>query len=440
MSVIDSVTFALKRLTKSENTRLSISVALISLVILSAAAFYYTSLQPHTLQEERTLLSYRQQGAFDYTAYLKPNTVYNGVTELGPLDSYFAALVESVTMAYSYEFTLYNAAGTPIALPADALTEYEVAAILGEGDFWEREYLLTLRQPTTSGTDLDIQFQIPIQAYQAEAETVRSEVNTPGRDLQLRVEVRIWPLVSTEAGDITTPFVHELLLRWTETELVVEGARSLSEIGSLTESISVVDPQRIFYQRLAMGGMVTSLLLMLSWFGVSFWASRTPFTPEQMYLEIQRRYGEVIVEALALPAPGPHQMVIPLRTFEDIGRTAHELMRPIIVVVEPTGRRYTVVDGIDNVRYEYWLGNGVPAPDSPEGGRTIESDEWGPVFTQHRNGKSAYGGAFAGSRQTYPGERKNGTQHVPVGVAGSTAAKPGSPISDANKTDARQEK
>ena len=71
-----------------------------------------------------------------------------------------------------------------------------------------------------------------------------------------------------------------------------------------------------------------------------------------MTSELHRRYGDVIVEAVSLPASAPHQIVVRLRSLEDIGRTAHELMKPIILVYHEGERCYVVIDGADNVRYE----------------------------------------------------------------------------------------
>ncbi|MEZ4836160.1 MAG: hypothetical protein R2873_29895 [Caldilineaceae bacterium] len=201
---MNSIGLLLKRLARSETASLTIWVILISLAAVSAAALYYAWRLPETLTQEETRLIYTQRGVFDYTAYLKPNTVYGGATELGPRPSYFAVLVESLQITYDFELTLMDPAGDPSLRPMRAL-EYEVVAILREGDLWTRELIL-IPLRSVMDTSAHLEFQLPIQAYRAEAEAIRAEVSTPGRNVEVEVQVRFWPTVSTDVGLIQPTF------------------------------------------------------------------------------------------------------------------------------------------------------------------------------------------------------------------------------------------
>ncbi len=333
---------------------MSIWFVLLCLAIVAAAGLYYSWRLPETLVQEETELIYTQRGAFDYTAYLKPNTVYGGVTQLGPRTSFFSVLVESMQMTYDYDITLRSPTGEALPIPEESVAEYEVVAILREGDLWSQEQILVPHRPVDD-TSLSLSFALPIQAYLAEAEVVRDEVNTPGRDLEVEVQVRIWPTISTGVGDIRPDFVHGFSFRWQDAELVTSGSPVKEESGTLGKSVNVPHPQRSLYSQVATTGLAIAVVLLLIWGGVSQWAVRSPLSSQQMASELQRRYGDVIVQALTLPMPTPHQTIVQLRSLEDIGRTAHELMKPIILVEQGNERHYVVIDGADNVRYEVRL-------------------------------------------------------------------------------------
>ena len=339
---------------------MSIWFVLLCVAIVAAAGLYYSWQLPETLVQEETQLIYTQRGAFDYTAYLKPNTVYGGVTQLGPRTSFFSVLVESMQMTYDYDITLRSPTGETVPIPEDSVAEYEVVAILREGDLWSQEQILVPHRPVDD-TSLSLSFALPIQAYLAEAEVVRSEVNTPGRDLEVEVQVRIWPTISTDAGTIHPNFAHGFTFRWQDAELVASGPPVQEESDTLGTSVTVPNSQRSLYSEVATIGLAVAAMLLLIWGGVSQWAVRSPLSPQQMASELHRRYGDVIVQALTLPMPTPHQTVVQLRSLEDIGRTAHELMKPIILVQQANERHYVVIDGADNVRYEVKL----PAQSTP---------------------------------------------------------------------------
>jgi hypothetical protein len=348
---MNSIGLLFKRLARSETANLSIWVTLISLAAVAAAALYYAWRLPETLMQDETRLIYTQRGAFDYTAYLKPNTVYGGLTELDPRPSYFAVLVESLQMTYDFNLSLQDPSGTALPVPAESMLEYEVVAILSEGELWSQEQILVPLRSMT-GAEVQLDFQLPIQAYQAEAEAIRSEVNTPGRDVEVEVQVRIWPTVPTAAGLVQPDYVHGFSFRWQDSELVVGGSPVHEETATLGESIVIPYPQRALISEVSTVALGVSIVFLVLWAGVSLWAVRSPFSVQQMTSELHRRYGDVIVEAFSLPASAPHQIVVHLRSLEDIGRTAHELMKPIILVHHEGERCYVVIDGADNVRYE----------------------------------------------------------------------------------------
>ncbi|MBI1297637.1 hypothetical protein GC175_22080 [bacterium] len=326
-------------------------MTLISLAAVAAAALYYAWRLPETLMQDETQLIYTQRGTFDYTVYLKPNTVYGGLTELEPRTSYFAVLVESFQMTYDFELSLQDPVGNALPVPAESMVEYEVVAILREGDLWSREQILVPLR-SMMGAELDLSFQLPIQAYQAEAEAIRAEVNTPGREVEVEVQVRIWPTVRTSAGLVQPDYVHGFSFRWQSSELVVGGSPIHEETATLGESVVIPYPQRALITEISTAALGVLSVLLFVWAAVSLWAVRSPFSVQQLTSELHRRYGDVIVEAVSLPASAPHQIVVHLRSLEDIGRTAHELMKPIILVQHEGERCYVVIDGADNVRYE----------------------------------------------------------------------------------------
>ncbi|MEZ4639997.1 MAG: DUF5305 family protein [Caldilineaceae bacterium] len=134
--------------------------------------------------------------------------------------------------------------------------------------------------------------------------------------------------------------------------MVVGGAPVSEESDTLGRDVEIPHPQRTLITDVATASLGVSIILVLIWAVASQWAVRSPFSIQQLTSELHRRYGDVIVEAVSLPDSAPHQIVVHLRSLDDIGRTAHELMKPIILVMNGDERHYVVIDGADNVRYE----------------------------------------------------------------------------------------
>jgi len=96
-----------KRIRMKKNIRLLV-IGLIGLLILFSTASAYSAYQKQeTTTETIPVLSYSQNGRFDYGAYLKPNTIYPDTEYLRPGQGiYFKNIIENITSSFTYTFTI----------------------------------------------------------------------------------------------------------------------------------------------------------------------------------------------------------------------------------------------------------------------------------------------------------------------------------------------
>ncbi|HLF05205.1 MAG TPA: hypothetical protein VI855_08320, partial [Dehalococcoidia bacterium] len=148
----------------------------VALALLAVLPGYFTLrafLTPATQVVQAPAWGWAHRGEWDYTVFMKPNTVY-GTQELGPGLTYFDALVEGMEARFSYTFTTDT--------PARIEGWYEVYADLAVGELPAQRFLLVSRTPFLQEPD-------GTAVYQGAASSAPTALPLPGQGAIARIAV-----------------------------------------------------------------------------------------------------------------------------------------------------------------------------------------------------------------------------------------------------------
>ena len=97
-----------KRIKLSKNIRLAGLMILLLVLIFSLVSANAAYQKQEITQKPIVILTYSQTGSYDYTVYLKNNTVYEGKEYLKPYDNLkiFKNLVDSIQARFTYIYNL----------------------------------------------------------------------------------------------------------------------------------------------------------------------------------------------------------------------------------------------------------------------------------------------------------------------------------------------
>jgi hypothetical protein len=191
-------------------------------------------------------------------------------------------------------------------------------------------------------------------------ESIRAEASGIGNNVELNIEARVFPALATTYGTISEPFVHTMTLGMNGDMLAVTGEAEKSQPGSLSGMTTTARPGIDSARSLALPAFGVTLLLAVGWFLFSRRAGQTPRGGNELLADAQRLTKGTVVLARALPPVANEEGVLHMDSLEDLARVAHELMRPVIATEDGEGYRFSVIEGANQLRYEYRF---HPVPD-----------------------------------------------------------------------------
>ena len=339
----------------AQRVRLGIVAALVLLLLPLGYVTYVAYQTPDFFVREVPVWGWVHWGEWDYTVFVKPNSVYES-RELGPGLTYYENLVEGIEARFSYNLVTDAAARIE--------GSYEVWEELKVRDDMSERKLLISRVPfvVEQGAAYAVDFTLPVDraAYrnriaQVASETGISSGGSPAVTFTAYVESSV-----TNGADSTRK-VRKVMeptliipLNGGET-FTITGDRSLNENGVIRRDETVLRPNvrvRRLYSVIAMG--VAAILP-----GVFFLATANrPPQDDAATREanrLRRKHRKLI--AHASPEEGselPGEQRLPLAAMQDLVRVSGELLKPIVYAAPRATRAehvFFVIDGA--TRYEY---------------------------------------------------------------------------------------
>ena len=337
--------------------KLTILLSLFALLSLFSILTLYSTHQLSTEQEIITpLYTYEEVGTYDYTANLKPNTIYDNRATLKPGQGIlYKQITESIDTFFNYTFQGDR--------PANITITYSIDVSL-ESPHW-RKSIYTIPEKTRNYTGTTAQFStnftFNVDSIEALKETLEVETRTGVPDYNVTIRPEILTTAKTEVDNQTltitlTPFIPTLAYTFrydhistSSLEHTRPGARTH------TESIYLA---WVMNQRYASYGFSVASFAGLAVTSWVFTKTRPrALKPAKPIEEIISPFREVIAESAGEPSYKGQTAIITMKSLEDLVKVADWLGKPVLSYQKPKSsksakstRVFYVLDG--TTRYE----------------------------------------------------------------------------------------
>ena len=297
---------------------------------------------PDTIEEKVSIASYEQKSHFNYVVILKPNSLYDTST-LGPGKTYFTKIVDRIDTLFLYEFR----SDQPVGISGD----YEVTAIV-RTELWEKNFTVVPKKEF-SGTSFNVSLPLTLTPYNEVVSSVGNEIGVQAKEPKLELLYKINTIAIADDNQVKETLTTTVIIPLQKNSFEIGGDLSGSKPGSIMKTEQVL--QENVVKKRIYSSVVTVLILLI----FLLVRSRT----ENIHLEIdkiegrvaniQKKYGDWIVDAEVLPKSDKEQIFIPLNSIEDLIKVAEELGRPVIHVRRGGNHQYYILDG--QTCYEYTI-------------------------------------------------------------------------------------
>lgn len=339
-----------KRVQIKGHVRLGIIVVLALLVLVPAGLAYRAFQDPTTKVYRVPVWGWVHWGEWDYSVFLKPNTIH-GAGELGPGLVYYENLVEGVEARFSYNFTTDT--------PARIEGWYQVTADLVSGELLRERTLIVPRTPfdARDGSSVNVAFTVPIDrdAHRARVAEIAEETGLQaGEDPTVTYTAHVETEAFTETGNVRQVLEPTLVVPLTGATFTLGGDRSPMRNGVVRRDekrpVLGVNSRRR-YMLVATG--ISAIVAPLFALGTVAGTRRDdPLAREAR--RIRRKYRKRISEASPGASDLPGREVVPVASMEDLVRVSEELLKPIIYCGPADQGEQHVFYAVDGAtRYQY---------------------------------------------------------------------------------------
>jgi hypothetical protein len=316
--------------------------------LLLAGSFYYlfsVFREPSVVTKELPAYSFRHHGNLDYKVQIKPNSVF-AVQTMGPGESYYTNLVQSIDARCSYSYTAEQA--------ADLSAVYSVVAVVKNPDVWTKEFILV--PPATvqaEGREISFvrDFSFNLDDFEAFLDEANTQLGVFAENPEVAVEARVKVTAETADGRSGAELTPSMVIPLGVSKFEIGGKLSPEKSGSLNKPTQVPNPGLSGRKIRAIS--FTGALLLLGIAFTLFTVSKEPVSAGVVDL-FWKKYGERMVKAGADFTVPEDLILIPLHSVEDLTRVADEAGKPIIYQEAGLARGVPacyVIDGLTAYMY-----------------------------------------------------------------------------------------
>jgi len=318
---------------------------------------YYTHQLPNPEESVTPLYSYGHHGTFNYSATLKPNTIYDNKTTLkfgeGPI---YRKITDSIDVDFTYFFE-----GN---LPANFTVKSSVYEYVEIANLEKQISALPQKIIETTGTNsyltIDNITAIVPSAIDQLVKEMRSESGIFESKYSLNITVKIDVEARTSVGTVSESFTHTLGMEFksgtAEGEVIVISGIEQDKTGEITKTEYIYHHWVQQQRDVSYGLSIASIfgLILSAWF---FMKNRPhePPEPEKLLEDIISPYEEIIAEAQGSSGKEQHSKfgtTITVKTLEDLVKIADTIEKPILHIHKaPETHIFRIID--DATQYEF---------------------------------------------------------------------------------------
>lgn len=325
--------------------RVAILVLLFLPLALSSYGLYRAYRSPVSADREVTLASYAQTGNLDYSVSLKPNTLYDNASRLGPGRTYFSKLANSVDTIFYYDLS-----GSGIGKVSGT---YQLVASLST-DVWEKNYTIIPRTAFSGegGANFQVPFSVNLSRYTELVTSLGNEVGVPAKESNLKLVYSIESNYLAGGRELKESFSPVVSIPIGKGMFEVGGDMFSQRSGAVKATESYVQ-QDVLDNRWYYLNTSFLLLFLLAAFALLTEGKRLEIDVPGTAGAINKRYGEWIVGSKEVPNVHKGQRMMPLLSIDDLVKVADELGKPILHSENGGKHLYCVYDG--QLVYSYHL-------------------------------------------------------------------------------------
>jgi hypothetical protein len=308
------------------------TLGLIGIILLfSAVNAYELSQQPTTKIETNNLLSYSQTGNYNYKAYLKNNTVYNGKEYLSPNEgNLFRKLVNNITGSFSYNFYISNT--------SQISGNYKFLATIKTSE-WSKTYTLinTKNFNLTNSTTYSFTENFPINYsfYEQKITEITNETGVGVQNAELIIKCNIKLTASSENANIYKSFTPAINISLRKQTIDISDKLTFRSADSKTEQKTINIPD--IKKEKNMWTNITYAFLGITL--VVFALTKTEKKPisklQRKFRNIKKKYREYIIE-IEEPLNPEGVEYIHIKSMDDLIRLSEEMGKPIFYYDNPS--------------------------------------------------------------------------------------------------------
>jgi hypothetical protein len=215
------------------------------LLIAAALGVWRAFSLPASTEQSVALVNYEHRGEFDYSVYLKPNSLYGPlqpqeeVAEEETVPVFFRKIIDEAWLAFSYNFSC----GQPLST---ITSEVVVSAIAENPDMWQKE--IAILEDTHGGQHVSVEFPLDLESLESVVDEIEDEIGVRGVGNQFVIRAAVHTTAVTALGQIIEDdFSHEITVAVQAYTFKLEGSLERSDAGS-GDGISYSQKGRFDYE------------------------------------------------------------------------------------------------------------------------------------------------------------------------------------------------
>ena len=230
---------------RSPRLKLGSLVGVCLLLIAAAFGVWRAFSLPASTEQPTALVNYEHRGEFDYSVYLKPNSLYGPlqpqqeVTEEDTAPVFFRNIIDEAWLAFSYNFS-YGQSLSSIT------SDVVVSAIAENPDMWQKE--IAILEEIQGGQHASVKFPLDLQSLESVVDDIEDEIGVRGYGNQFIIRAAVHTTAVTALGQIIEDdFSHEITVAVQAYTFKLEGSLERSDAGS-DDGISYSQEGRFDYE------------------------------------------------------------------------------------------------------------------------------------------------------------------------------------------------
>jgi hypothetical protein len=215
------------------------------LLIAAALGVWRAFSLPTSTELPTALVNYEHRGEFDYSVYLKPNSLYGSpqppqeVTEEETVQVFFRNIIDEASLTFSYNFSCGQSLST-------ITNEVVISAIAEDPGMWQKE--IAILEETHGGQQVSVEFPLDLESLEGVVDEIEDEIGVRRIGSQFVIRAAVHTTAVTALGQlIEDDFSHRITVAVQAYTFKLEGSLQRSDAGS-DDGISYSQKGRFDYE------------------------------------------------------------------------------------------------------------------------------------------------------------------------------------------------